>query len=92
MGIATIITKSYCVVSRGRTPYEGSKQEILSQICRIKFDEANRLCFKFTCHKAVTLHSYSNDWTDEDKMKDAVKCVWNYLSDYGYRVYRDIGI
>jgi hypothetical protein len=88
MGIATITVKSYCAVNYCRV-HEGSKEDVVRQACKFWFDN-NRLFYQFDGYQMIAAHSYSSEYTNEQRYKDAVNFLFSKLPKLGYKIYKEI--
>jgi hypothetical protein len=88
--VGTVTTHSYCVVKDGKA-FEGSRENILSQICKYRIDENRRVHVKFDGYTEVRLISYAEVFTYDEICKDMIEVIFSKLPNYGYRIYRDIG-
>ncbi len=90
MGIANITTISYCVVKDDKF-YEGSKEEIVSQVCRFAVTDK---ALKFQFHGYNPNSSdiiFSGEWTPEEMQKQAIDYIFDTMKKLGFRIYRNIG-
>lgn len=80
----------FCVV-KDNIPYYGSKQEIVNQICNFWFEKRKlRIQFKGYGTLTHTYHSYTDEWTEEEREKDAIKFIWKNLTLMGFLLFKSI--
>jgi hypothetical protein len=92
MSANNIITLSYCLVKDGKA-YEGTKEQIVLQICNFEFINRRLVVhFPYWC-LPVRLHTYSKEWTEHEMNCDAIVIIFDRLiNNYGYRMYRNISM
>lgn len=82
--------KTFCVTRDGRA-WEGTKADILSQVCTMRFaGEKRQLHYKFALFPEVAAHSYGASFSDFEAASDAVNYIWGKLPKYGFRIYQSI--
>lgn len=74
----SITIKRRCLVD-GNLAYTGTKEEIVHQLCKIRFDKHNTLYYKRPFMKEVKIHSYSSEWSQAKRYRDAINVVYNKL-------------
>jgi hypothetical protein len=78
----------YCAVKKGKA-FEGTKEEVVAQICKFYFDNDNALCVKFDGYPSERLHGYSKAYSSKESYNDAVQFLFLRASQYGFKVYSD---
>lgn len=88
--MATITTLSYCAfnATTGKA-VAGSKEEIVNALFTWSLDH-RKIVATIKGFKQVSLNSYSDEWTAEDMRKDTIGVLFSTLSQYGFKIYRDI--
>jgi hypothetical protein len=62
----------------------GSREEIVNRFLNWGFENGVLFAKKFLFKKQF-FHSYSSQWAEEEKKKDAIKFLFNHLLSYGFR-------
>jgi hypothetical protein len=82
--------RTFCVTKDGRA-WEGTKADILSQICTMRFvGKERRLHYKFMFYIEVVAHDYGDEFSVFEAASDAVNHIWGKLPEYGFRIYQSI--
>ena len=76
----------YCVVKDNKV-YEGSKEDIISRLCKtFYFDSTGKLHYEISNY-GIRTQTWTDEYTYEEKVKDAIQIIWNKLESYHYRIY-----
>lgn len=81
------MTFDYCAAKEGKA-FCGTREEILQQTGTYWFDQEGRLHWRVNRYPEQTLHSYSDEWTAEERQRDAVKTMFSKLGEYGFTTYK----
>ena len=73
---------------KGDEQFVGTKLDILQSIGSIAFNEKGEITFKARYYNLRTYNSYSDEWSQEEKWKDAIDVVFRSIEDFGYRIYK----
>ena len=88
-GVAWI--HQYCVTN-GEKTYEGTKEEIVSQI--FTFTEplttGNPITVKVAGFNEAHFNSYGDEWSADERWIDAVRVLFGRLGEFKFRVYREV--
>jgi len=87
----TITTVSYCLVD-GNIAHTGSKVDILHSVgMTFRFDEDGTLWSKRKFYNEVKHHSYSEDYSEQERYDEAIRYLFSYLCSLSdYKLYRQI--
>lgn len=88
--MGTVTTYSHCLI-KGDKGYEGTKEEIVSKICKWRLSINNTLFVQFNGYKEYMYHSYNNEFTKEEIYRDIINFIFNKSSEIGYSHYRNLG-
>ena len=88
--MGTITTYSYCV-TKNNVAWTGTKSEIINQICKFSFDSKGRLKYTFKGYPEQIGISFSDEFTPEEISKETIKFLFQQLTAFRYRIFRDIG-
>ena len=92
MSIGTITTRRHCVVNEKTERFAvGTRREIIDRLVTWRIDSERRIVFRVPGYPEQTLHSYTEEWTQEEMEADAVKEIFRRLGDYSFIHFRDIG-
>jgi hypothetical protein len=73
---------------KGDERFVGTKLDILQSIGSIAFNGKGEITFKARYYNLRTYNSYSDEWSQEEKWKDAIDVVFRSIEDFGYRIYK----
>ena len=83
--------KEYCIVNEDSTISAiGTKAEGISALGELKLvGEHRTIHFKIEGYKEIILNGYTEQYTDEEALSDAINnVVWRHLPDYGFRIFQ----
>jgi hypothetical protein len=84
--------KEYCIVNEDSTISAiGTMAEIISALCEIKLvGESRTIHLKVPGYREITLNGYSEQYTDEEALSDAINNVVGRVlfRDYGFRIFQ----
>lgn len=69
--------------------YTGTKKEIINQVCEFSIVD-NQLYYKFIGYHEQKGFSYSDEWSSEEMMDDAIKILFERLPALGYTIYSKV--
>lgn len=55
-----------------------TKEELINPL--FHFNESNELVVKMPGYKQLTFHSYKDEWTEEERNKDAIKFIVSLIT------------
>ena len=67
----------------GRRP-----SDVIPQLVDIRW-EGRQLFFKFPGYAEVKAHGYTEEWTAEERFRDACKTIWYRAESFGCTTFRD---
>jgi len=79
----------YCAAKDGKAVV-GGKMEIVLNICRFYFNENRTLFVKVDGYQLDKFHSYSNEYTTDEMVRDAVEHLFNRLNRWGWQTFKMI--